>query len=73
MCLVLLSVITTSCKTTKVEYQVVLPPKPQRPLMNENPTSVADLAEIINQYDSLIQEWELWGIKVEKLIDGKKR
>ena len=70
--LILLSLIIVSCKTTKVEYQIVLPPRPKMPIMNENPTSVADMAEIINQYNSLVKEWELYGDKVEKLVNGDK-
>jgi hypothetical protein len=50
---------------------LTLPPKPQRQEIKE-PESVEDLAEIINYYEHLVEEWEQWGSDVEKLVDLTK-
>lgn len=62
-----LLLITQSCVTTKVE-KILLPPKPQR-AEQKVVQSVSDLAEVINYYEHLVQEWEQWGKDVEKLIE----
>ena len=63
----------TSCVTKpKSSHEIVLPPKPVHPEMNENPSSVKELGEIINTYDSLIKEWEAWGDKVTKIVEESK-
>ena len=45
----------------------MLPPKPQRQEMPEAKT-MADIATVLNYYEHLVQEWESWGDKAEKLI-----
>ena len=68
--IVLLPLITTSC-VTKPKSELTLPPKPQRQEIKE-PESVEDLAEIINYYEHLVEEWEQWGSDVERLVDLTK-
>ncbi len=61
----------TGCITTKVDYKMELPPKPQR-VEQKDPETLSDLADLLNYYEHLLQEWEAWGEKAEKLIDEKK-
>lgn len=64
----------TSCVTKpKNDYEIVLPPKPIHPEMNENPKSIQDLGEIISTYDALVKEWENWGDKVTNIIEKSKK
>ena len=64
----------TSCVTKpKSDYEIVLPPKPIHPEMNENPKSVKDLGELVDAYDALVKEWELWGDKVTKIIEESEK
>lgn len=62
------TVIISGCKTTEV---VILPPKPQREILPPVET-VQDYADVIVYYETLVQEWELWGDSVEKIIEGVK-
>lgn len=48
---------------------MVLPPKPSRE-RQEVPKSGKDYAALILYYDTLVQEWELWGDTVEKIVQG---
>ena len=69
MALLMLTIL--SCKSTKqTEKEIVLPPKPVR---REMPPveSVKDLALTMVYYESLVQEWELWGETVEDIINGE--
>lgn len=60
----------TGCRTTKQTHnKIVLPPMPQRQEITP-PESVKDYAYIILYYDTLVQEWEVWGETVEGLVDG---
>lgn len=64
----------TSCVTKpKTNYEIVLPPKPIHPEMNENPQSVKELGELVNTYDSLVKEWEAWGDRVTSMIEGTQQ
>lgn len=36
------------------------------------PESVKDLADILNYYEHLVQEWEVWGDTVETIVTEKK-
>ena len=66
--LVILSVLITSgCRTTSAQNELVLPPVPQRQELKE-PESVKDLAEALAYYEYLVREWEAWGNAVQKLI-----
>lgn len=62
---ILLSVTTTGCRSLKAEAPA-FPPKPERSLI-ETPHTIKEYAEIIAYYESLVQEWELWGETVEKV------
>ena len=69
--MILLPLITTGCKTTKVENEIELPPKPQRQEL-KSPESLGDLADLLNYYEHLVQEWENWADSAEKMIKEKK-
>ena len=64
---ILLLITTTGCKTTKVEKEIILPPKPQRDEL-EAPRTSADCAEVINYYNTLIKLWENWGERAEAIL-----
>ncbi len=65
MTLLLLTI--QGCKTTKIEKEIVLPPKPQR-IEIKNPENWKDVADTLKYYEFLLQEWENWGNKVESII-----
>lgn len=65
---VLLMLIINGCRTTKTEKEIILPPKPQREIL-EAPKDLQDTAELLNYYEHLVELWEAWGERVEKLID----
>jgi hypothetical protein len=69
--MILLPLIITGCKTTKIEREIELPPKPQRQEL-KSPESLSDLADILNYYEHLVQDWENWADRAEKLIKQKK-
>ena len=70
--MILFPLITLGCKTTKVEErEIILPPMPQRQELKA-PESVKDLADILNYYEHLVQEWEVWGDTVETIVTEKK-
>ena len=64
--------IMTGCKTTEIKTVYVLPPKPQRKTL-QAPQELKDYAEIINYYEHLVEQWELWGDTVTQYLtnDGK--
>lgn len=66
--LVLLPITITGCRTTKVQYIVVLPPKPQREEVKA-PQTVKECGEVINYYNSLVKLWEAWGEDVSEQIE----
>ena len=69
----ILSVLTiTGCRTTKVEKEIVLPPKPQRE-EKEAPKDLKDVAELLNYYEHLIELWENWGERAEAILTGNKK
>lgn len=65
--LILLPLITTGCRTTKTEKGIVLPPKPQRQEL-KSPENLSNLADTINYYEHLVQEWELWADTIEAIL-----
>lgn len=58
----------TGCRTTKVQYVVVLPPTPKREEIKA-PQTVKECAEVINYYEHLVQTWEAWGADVNATIE----
>lgn len=69
--MILLPLTIQGCKTTKVEKEIELPPKPQR-VEQKEPENLSDLADLLNYYEHLVQDWENWGDRAEKLIKQKK-
>ena len=69
--LILLLLLTiTGCRTTPKSKKTVLPPKPSRQEIKA-PESLKDYALIINYYEHLVQEWELWGETVTVLVTSE--
>lgn len=66
---ILFLIIMTGCRTTKVEYKIELPPKPEREEL-VIPKDVKECAEVILYYHSLVKEWEAWGEEVEKIVEA---
>ena len=62
----LLTLTIQSC-ASKPKAEIVLPPQPQRQEMPEVKT-MADVATVLNYYEHLVQEWEAWGDKAERMI-----
>ena len=60
--------IITGCKTTKVEKEIILPPKPQRQELKA-PQDLKDLADILNYYEHLVEEWEEWSKSVDAILE----
>ena len=59
------------CRTTKIEKEITLPPKPQRQEL-KTPQDLKDVAELLNYYEHLVEEWEVWGETVTILTEEKK-
>ena len=62
----------TGCKTTKVEKEIVLPPKPEREEIKA-PKTISDCAVIINYYEHKLQEYEVWADTVIKMIEDPSK
>ena len=69
--MILLTLTIQGCKTTKTENEIELPPKPQR-VEQKEPETLSDLADLLNYYEHLVEQWENWGDRAEKLIKQKK-
>lgn len=69
--MILLPLIIQGCRTDKIEKEIELPPKPER-VEQKEPESLSDLADLLNYYEHLVQDWELWADCAEKLIKEKK-
>ena len=65
--MILLPLTIAGCRTTKVE-EIELPPKPQR-VEQKAPESLSDLADLLNYYEHLVQDWESWADTVTKIIE----
>lgn len=65
--MILLPLTIQGCKTTKVEKEIILPPKPQRQELKA-PQDLKDLADILNYYEHLVQQWEEWGSTVDTIL-----
>ena len=55
--MILLPLIIQGCRTTKVENEIELPPKPER-VEQKEPESLSDLADLLNYYEHLVEQWE---------------
>lgn len=64
----LLLLIIQGCKTTKVEKEIILPPKPQRQELKA-PQDLKDIADIINYYEHLVEQWEEWSKSVDAILE----
>ena len=65
---VLFTLTTTACVSKQpVQKEIILPPKPQRTQQKE-PENLQDVANLLNYYEHLVQEWETWGYFVDKMI-----
>ena len=65
--MILLPLIITGCKTTKIEKEIVLPPKPQRQELKA-PNNLSEMVQTLNYYEHLVQQWENWGATVETIL-----
>ena len=65
--MILLPLIILGCKTTKVEKEIILPPKPQRQELKA-PQDLKEVADLLNYYEHLVQEWESWGDTVTTIL-----
>ena len=65
--MILLPLTIQGCKTTKIEKEIILPPKPQRQELKA-PNSLADMVQTLNYYEHLVQQWENWGSTVETIL-----
>ena len=60
--MVLLVSIMTGCVSKQKAEKAVLYPRPLKEINEvQNPNDIKEYAKIIEQYDSYIQEWEVWG------------
>lgn len=66
--LTILSILITSCVTIKNNDEIILPPKPERTEIPEI-TNLYDMVNVINYYEHLVEEWELWAESVEQIIN----
>ena len=57
--------IITGCRTTRIKIE--LPPKPQRE-EKEAPKDLKEIAELLNYYEHLVQQWEAWGSTVDAIL-----
>ena len=69
--MILLPLTIQGCKTTEIEKEIILPPKPQRQELKA-PQDLKDIADILNYYEHLVEQWEEWGETVTILTEEKK-
>lgn len=70
--MILLPLTILGCKTTKVEKEIILPPKPQRQELKA-PQDLKDLADILNYYEHLVEQWEEWSKSVDAILTEEKK
>ena len=70
--MILLPLIIQGCRTTKIENEIELPPKPQRQEL-QAPQDLQDVADILNYYEHLVEQWEQWGSTVEAILTEEKK
>ena len=61
----------TGCATTPKDNKIALPPKPKREEITV-PDSVKGYALLINYYEHLVEQWELWGETVETMVENPR-
>ena len=66
-----LSALTITGCVTKPKAEIILPPKPERVEMPE-PTDLKDLANLLNYYEHLVQDWEAWGDTATRMIENPR-
>ena len=59
--------LTTTACVTKPKAEITLPPKPQRQEQKE-PTNLKEIADLLNYYEHLVQQWETWGDITERMV-----
>ena len=64
--------IISGCKTTNVEKEIILPPKPQREEI-EAPKDLKGIAELLSYYEHLVQQWEAWSDSVDAILTEEKK
>ena len=69
--LMILSGITmTGCVSKQKAEKAVLYPRPLKEIKEiKNPNDIKEYAMVIEQYDSYIQEWEVWGEYVIRFLE----
>ena len=70
--MILLPLTIQGCKTTKVEKEIILPPKPQRQELKA-PQDLKDVAELLNYYEHLVEQWEQWSKSVDAILTEEKK
>ena len=70
--MILLPLTIQGCKTTEIEKEIILPPKPQRQELKA-PQDLKDLADTLNYYEHLVQEYEVWADTVEAILTEEKK
>ena len=61
----------TGCVTTPKENKIALPPKPEREEIAV-PDNIKGYALLINYYEHLLEQWELWGETVDKMVENPR-
>lgn len=56
----------TGCRTTKV-IEIELPPKPARE-EKQAPKDLKEIAELLNYYEHLVEQWEVWANSVDAIL-----
>lgn len=52
----------------KAQSEIILPPMPERTEMPE-PTNLKEVAELLNYYEHLVEQWETWGEVVTRMVE----
>ena len=60
------------CRTDRIEKEITLPPKPQRQEL-KTPQDLKDVAELLNYYEHLVEEWEEWSKSVDAILTEEKK
>lgn len=67
---VLFTLTTTACVSKPApQREIILPPKPQRAELKE-PTNLKEIADLLNYYEHLVQQWETWGDITTRIVEN---